>query len=125
LNRLNRFPEAREACQRAVDIWRLAKTDSFLLAYGLVGLGVACLGEGHPADARPALEEAYRVRVEKHADAEHIGEVRFALARALWFERDERTRALTLAREAKGDYASLTGHQPEKAEIDAWLDQHR
>jgi hypothetical protein len=125
LNRLSRFAEAREACQRGVDIWRLAKTDPFLLAYGLVGLGLACLGDGHPADARPVLEEAYRIRVDKHADAEHIGEVRFALARALWFERDERSRALSLARDAKTDYAPLTGHTTEKAEIDAWLSNHR
>jgi serine/threonine protein kinase/tetratricopeptide (TPR) repeat protein len=125
LNRLSRYTEAREACQRAVDISRLAKTDPFMLAYGLVGLGIACLGDGHPADARPVLEEAFRIRSEKHADAEHIGEVRFALARALWFERDERARALSLARDAKADYASLAGHQPEKAEIDAWLGGHR
>jgi serine/threonine-protein kinase len=125
LNRLHRYAEAREACRRAVDIWRLNKTDPFLLAYGLVGLGIAYLGEGHPADARPVLEESQRIRAEKHADPEHIGEVRFALARALWFERDERARAATLAHQAKSDYASLTGHEAQKAEIDDWLASHR
>jgi tetratricopeptide (TPR) repeat protein len=121
LNRLGRYKEARQACQSAVDTWRLAKTDPSLLAYGLVGMGQACLGDGHPTDARAALEEAYRIRVDKHADAEHMGEVRFALARALWFDRDERARALSLARDAKTDYATLTGHQSEKTEIDTWL----
>ena len=68
------------------------------------------------------LEEALAIRIEKHAPPEQMGETRFALARALWSRPAERTRALSLAVNARGDYGA---DKKTVIEIDDWLAQTR
>jgi tetratricopeptide (TPR) repeat protein len=121
LNSLGRHAEARAAFEHALDIWRRSGADPYFTSFGLTGLGRAYLGEGRAADAVPPLEEALRIRVERHMDAEHMGEVRFALARALWSRPAERKRARTLAQDARADYAGLKADATSVAEIDVWL----
>jgi tetratricopeptide (TPR) repeat protein len=127
LNNMRRHPEARRAFQQAIDIWRRAGVDPFLVAYALTGLGLAYLGEQRPGDAVAPLEEALRIRTEKHVDAEHMGEVRFALARALWPRPGPRARARALAAQAREDYRNLprtsAAAATALAAIDAWTSQ--
>jgi tRNA A-37 threonylcarbamoyl transferase component Bud32/tetratricopeptide (TPR) repeat protein len=125
LNALHRYAEARAAFEQAVEIWRRAGSDPFFLSYGLIGLGLAHLGEGRPDAALAPLEEALQIRVAKQVDPEHAGEARFAVARALWHRAGDRERARALAVQARADY----GRAPKGAEqiaaqiaaIDAWL----
>ncbi len=95
------------------------KTD---VAFPLTGLGEASLGMGRPAAAIEPLERALAIRLTRAGEANELGETRFALARALWDANRERKRALTLARQARVDYAR--GDQAKQAEIAEWLAQH-
>jgi tetratricopeptide (TPR) repeat protein len=121
LNALHRYVEAHAAFRRALDIWRESAADPFFRAYGLVGEGLAFLGEDKPGKAVAPLAEALRIRVEKQVDPEHMGEARFALARALWFQPSEREKARALALKARADYAQVKSAGPILAAIDAWL----
>jgi tetratricopeptide (TPR) repeat protein len=121
LNSLGRHAEARVAFEHALDIWRRSGADPYFTSFGLTGLGRAYLGEERAADALPPLEEALRIRVERRMDAEHLGEVRFALARALWSRPTERRRARALAQQARADYAELKSDATSATEIDVWL----
>jgi hypothetical protein len=71
-------------------------------------------------DAVPPLEEALRIRTQKGADPERLGEVRFALARAVGRRAAEKGRARTLAYAARADYAAA-GDGKVLAVIDRWL----
>jgi tetratricopeptide (TPR) repeat protein len=118
LNRLGRFEQARVACARALAIWNAAGTDEAIRSYGLTQLGIALLGEGRHSEAVKVLEEAVAGRSEGHLGSTLIGESRFALARALWARPADRTRSLTLARQARADSVS----DPKSVEaIDSWL----
>jgi tetratricopeptide (TPR) repeat protein/predicted Ser/Thr protein kinase len=121
LNRLSRFSEALVACERAMKIWRAAGTDAAIRSYGLTGLGLALLGEGHASEAIAPLEEAVTARANGRLAAELQGESRFALARALWSRPSEHGRALELAREARADIAEPSS----AAAVDAWLAKPR
>jgi tetratricopeptide (TPR) repeat protein len=121
LNSLHRYPEAEAAYARALGIWRQSGSDPFLVAYALTGLGIAYIGEGRSEEAIALLEEALRTRAEKDRDPEHLGETRFALARALWSRPAERQRARDLARQARADYTQVMGTTTAVSAIDAWL----
>jgi eukaryotic-like serine/threonine-protein kinase len=121
LNALGRFAEARGAFRRALDVFQKAGSDAELLSYPLTGLGLATLGEGHPAQAIAPLEEALKIRLERKDAPELVGEARFALARALGSNPSERKRALLLARAARDDYARAKANAKIVATIDAWL----
>jgi tetratricopeptide (TPR) repeat protein len=123
LNRLGRFAEARQAYQRSLDIWRNSNSDRFLIAWALTGLGIAYLGEGQPREALGPLEEAYEIRLEKHVDRSQLGEVRFALARALWDGRRDKVRARALAVAAATDFEAAS-QEAEKGGVDQWLALH-
>jgi tetratricopeptide (TPR) repeat protein len=120
LNSLGRFGEARPVFEQAIAGWRHAGSDPYLVAYGLTGLGLAWLGEGHAAEAQAPLEQALRIRTEKHVDAQQLGEVRFALARALAHHPGGRERAHALARAARADYAQANDARA-VASVDGWL----
>jgi tetratricopeptide (TPR) repeat protein len=121
LNSLQRHTEARAAFTKALEIWRRAGSDAFYLGYGLTGQGIAILGEGKAAEAITPLEEALKIRVDKKADAEHMGETRFALARALWSQAAARDRARALATDARENYAQVKTGAARVAAVDAWL----
>jgi len=121
LNLLGRHGDAAQAFQKSLEIFRLAGADRDLLSYALTGLARANLGEGRPREAIPLLEEALHDRVEAHADSEHLGETRFALARALWSRLDQRDHARTLARQALADYAEVKVPTAPVPDVAAWL----
>jgi tetratricopeptide (TPR) repeat protein len=118
LNLLGRHAESEVAYERAIKIFRQSGTDAEVLAFALVGLGRARLGETQPAAAVAPLEEALTHRLEKHASRALLGETRFALARALWSRPAERQRSLALVASARGDCGD---DKKAVAEIDAWL----
>jgi tetratricopeptide (TPR) repeat protein len=120
---LRRYPEARLAYERAFGIWQRMAADPIFLAVAQVGIGLSRLGERAPALAAPPLEEALRVRAAKQTNAVHMGEVRFALARALWATPASRARARELARVARKDLERDTPTGASLAtveQIDAW-----
>ncbi|MCY0993591.1 serine/threonine-protein kinase [Nannocystis sp. ILAH1] len=91
------------------------------VAYPLHGLGVALVELGRLEEARPLLERALAIRTRKDVQPVDLGELRFALARAVAGR--DRPRALTLASEARADYAG--DHADEDvSRVDAWLLAH-
>jgi serine/threonine protein kinase/tetratricopeptide (TPR) repeat protein len=122
LNLLGRYAQAEVAFQRAVYQFRQSGTDTLLLGWALTGLGRALLGKNQPANAVIPLEEALKIRIERHAAPTLQGETRFALARALWSRPAARRRALALSVGARGDYGD---DKKAVAEIDAWMARAR
>ncbi|MEZ4380419.1 MAG: serine/threonine-protein kinase [Nannocystaceae bacterium] len=90
------------------------------LAYPLAGLGSALVELMRYTEALDPLERALAIRSRKDVPPVDIGEIRFALARALPI--DGRPRALELARAAAVDYAEL-GDQATVDRINAWLSE--
>jgi hypothetical protein len=91
------------------------------LGYPLTALGRARLALGRPKDAIAPLERANELREAAEPEKLLVAETRFALARALWDSNADRRRALTLADEARQNYAQL-GTQPRSvALVDSWL----
>ena len=121
LNLLGRHAEARAAFEQTLSIWHASGADPFYVSYGLTGVGTALLGEGRPTEAVAPLEEALRIRVDEKIDPEHLGETRFALARALWAAPAARDRARTLARQALADYAQVKEPTAPVPDVAAWL----
>jgi tetratricopeptide (TPR) repeat protein len=120
-NLLRRHEEAQASYGRALEVFRKTAAVASFRAYALTGVAVARLGLGHPDEAEPLLEEALRIRTADRAGPSLMGEVRFALARALWARPAARPRALTLARAALADYAQVKVALPPPPDIAAWL----
>ncbi len=121
LDTLHRWVEARAAFEMATAIWTKQEAEPARMASAQTGLGIALLGEGRPREAIAPLERALAARDQKTTAAELVGETRFALARAAWADPRERPRALSLARAARYDFASVTDGATTVAAIDAWL----
>jgi tetratricopeptide (TPR) repeat protein len=118
LNLLGRYLEAEVAYERAVKLDRQSGVDADVLAWALTGLGSARLGQKRSAAAAAPLEEALKIRVAAHAPPAQLAETRFALARALWSQPNEKARALALGESARSD---VGGDEKAAAEIDTWL----
>ncbi len=84
----------------------------------LLGLGGALVELGRFAEARPLLERALTLRTRAGVPPVDLGELRFALARAL--APVERDRALVLATQARGDYSG-DGDTDGVSTVDTWL----
>ena len=125
LNHLGRFPEAREMARRSLAIFeRESSLDGAMLSYPLTALGLGYLGEGLAEEALPPLERAVAIRDRKEKHPASLGEVHFALARALNQAGREAPRARALALAARAEYASDTPSESNQrclAQIDAWL----
>jgi serine/threonine-protein kinase len=125
LNQLGRFPEAREMAHRSLAIFeREASLDGAMLSYPLTALGLGYLGDGMADEALPPLERAVRIRDRDMKHAASLGEVHFALARALGQAGREAPRARALALAARAEYASDVPSEASQrwvAQIDAWL----
>jgi tetratricopeptide (TPR) repeat protein len=104
LNALGRFAEARMLFERALDISQKARPDPTRIAMMLTGLGLSLVGGGYPESAVAPLEHALRLHIDTHETADHLGETRFALARALWAHPSDRPRPRPLAEQARADY---------------------
>ncbi len=92
------------------------------LGYPLTGLGLALVESGSPNEAIEPLERALVIRAKEGQPEDIAAETRFALARALVGASQDRTRAMTLAREARAAFAR-GGEKKASflAELDAWL----
>lgn len=94
-------------------------------AYALVGLGKTYLASGDATHALPVLERALALRESNHVSPRLLAEARFALARGLWIVGQDRKRALTLATQARDDYAPLgPAFEVDRRDVHAWLESH-
>ncbi|HXJ21571.1 MAG TPA: serine/threonine-protein kinase [Polyangia bacterium] len=125
LNAMRRYAAAQAVFAWAIDLWTQTGVDPVMLSYPRTGLGIALLGQRRPLEAVAPLEQALATRLAGKAAAELTGEVRFALARALWAKPAGHERAVALARQARDDYATVehpgAAQVPAVTEIDAWL----
>jgi tetratricopeptide (TPR) repeat protein len=132
LNQLGRFAEARQVAQRALAIFeRETEPDGIYVTAALTPLGLAYLDDGLPDQALPILERAVRNREANEAGAPaRLGEVHFALARALWQATDangDQRRARALAERARGEYTETPASpavERIQAVIGQWLATH-
>ena len=105
LNELGRFAFAQEIARRALAIFeRECGANELLTTYPRAALGVACLGAGDVGGALPALERVVALCDAHESDPARLGEVHFALARALAAAGRERPRAQSLAQRARDEY---------------------
>ena len=124
LNRLGRFGNAREMAQRALDILEgEVESDGLILTYPLTVLGVGFLDDGMAEHAVPILERAVKIRDVSEIAPVRLGEVHFALARALTAVGGDRRRARELARTAGAEYGlavNVPGAEQEIERIGDW-----
>jgi tetratricopeptide (TPR) repeat protein len=118
LNLLGRHHDAEIAYRHAVTMLRQNGAAIVYLGWVLTGLGTALVDENEPEKAVAPLEEALSIRTQNHASPPQLGETRFALARALLSRSEARSRALSLARSARGNYGD---DKDAVAKIDTWL----
>jgi tetratricopeptide (TPR) repeat protein/tRNA A-37 threonylcarbamoyl transferase component Bud32 len=97
------------------------------IAYDLYGIGRAEIALGRFDRAVAPLQRAVSLREEHGTDAEELGDVRFALARALWEQGGgDRARARQLAEQARDAYLEMEeGADPNVADVKRWLARHR
>jgi eukaryotic-like serine/threonine-protein kinase len=94
-----------------------------MLARVLTGLAVCELDADEAQTAVPLLERALTIHTERPGDPVHLARTRFALARALWASRADRTRALTLGQQAEQVLAGLGPRAArELKEVQKWLE---
>ena len=97
---------------------RVHGPDHAEVAYPLVGLGGALVELGKYAEGRELLERALAIRTRKDVAPVDLGELRFALARAV--APVDRDRAHALAIEARGDYSDAADADSVQR-INTWL----
>jgi tetratricopeptide (TPR) repeat protein len=123
---LHREDEAIRAFERAIALRKnVGDPMSDFLAYPLVGLGRALVVVGRAAEAVAPLERALLIREKNDPAAERLGEVRFALGRALAARGrgGDAERARALVARARADYAETPPSDARTAalaELDRW-----
>jgi tetratricopeptide (TPR) repeat protein len=106
LNQVGRFAEARAAARHALDVFeREAEPEGLFVTLSVLALGEAYLGEGMVAEAFPLIERAARNRDSSDSDPTRLGEVHFALARALTAVGRDLPRARALAERARTEFS--------------------
>ena len=93
------------------------------LAYALLGLARVALGQQDSEGARAYAERALRICEAGKVAPELSANARYELARALWANPSQRSRARTLAEQARATFAEA-GRDRDVAEADAWLTEH-
>jgi len=107
LNAAGRFADAERFARASIQVFeREAGPHDPVVAWSCVTLGRSLVERGLYSEARPVLERALAFDTHNPRDVAQRAQAAFLLARALWAARPERRRALTLALEAKRDYAS-------------------
>jgi len=129
LNLLGRFAEARAVALRALTIFeRETEPDGVYATAALTALGIGYLDDGMAQEALPLLERAVANRERNEVGAPgRLGEVHFALGRALWLTDRGRQRASALVMRARDEYAAVTqfpATQKALDAIDTWLAAH-
>ena len=123
--------EALELCERALP---LQERGALLPERVYEWDALRCIGDarialGRPSEALPPLERS--VKFERRVYAGDAARVRFSLARALVDAKDARDvksdfkRAVTLAKQARAELASIAGASAEVVAIDRWLATQR
>lgn len=104
------------------------RTNADPAAWARAGTGRALLGQGKYVQARTILRQAWKdlIAAEKGPTPQReLGEVRFALARALWLSGGPADEAIAVARDAR---SIVTGTHPAAVavtrRIDTWLRTH-
>ena len=115
---LGRYEDARRHLERALALQGQAQEQA-RLAEPLAGMGFLELARGRPAAAVPWLERALKLSPERAGT-----EIRFMLARALWDSKRDRSRARTLAADAREEWRRQ-GHGPRGDEVSRWLEARR
>ncbi len=122
LSEMGKQREAIAYFRRTLAPWEALSKDHLNLGYPLTGIGIAELRAKRPAAAIAPLERALAIRTTKKGRPENLAETRFALARALWLSKRDRTRAVALATAAEKALAALGGvHETRRAEVRAWI----
>ena len=125
LNRLGRFEEAREQAELALAVFeRETDPEGIYVSYPLIALGLSHMGLGRFNEAVAPLERAVRTRDAAEKVPAKLGEVHFALARALSGAGMDLGRARALAARARSEYLAAPATpatQRELAAIDRWL----
>jgi eukaryotic-like serine/threonine-protein kinase len=119
-----RFDEAEQMGRRATQTLEreYGPTNAFV-AVGLSVVGHSLLERGRSQDARPLLERAYAIRMQIDKNPARLAESSFLLARALWPNLPERSKAITLALDAQRGYASSTD-KTALSNVERWLHDH-
>jgi len=115
---------AQERWEHAVSLWEKAHGPKHpFLALLLTDVGKTELRRGRPARARKVLERAFSIADLEQVEAGDRGELRYALARALWDAGGDRKRARELATAAHQDLSAAGPRAARRAgEVKAWLD---
>lgn len=105
LNHVGRYAEARAMAERALAIFEIeADPTGIIVSYPLTVLGLAYLGDGMPAQAKPILERAVEIRERLSRRPSLLAEVHFGLACTLEQLGRDLPRARTLATLARAEY---------------------
>jgi tetratricopeptide (TPR) repeat protein/predicted Ser/Thr protein kinase len=124
-NRLGRFEEARIPAERALAIFeRETDPDGIYVTYPLAALGLSHLGAGRFREAVPPLARAVRIRDAREKVLAKLGEVHFALARALGGAGEDLATARALALRARNEYREAPATPAtarELDQLDRWL----
>ncbi|MEM9452755.1 MAG: serine/threonine-protein kinase [Myxococcota bacterium] len=129
LSRQGEHEQAAERHQRALAVREKALgAEHPDLAYSLTGLAAAAMAVGDSESARTHAERAVSIREAAGVAPGLLAEARFALARALWSDENERVRARAMAEQARETLSGVEG--PGESEVslamaDAWLATHR
>ncbi|MEM9462573.1 MAG: tetratricopeptide repeat protein [Myxococcota bacterium] len=121
-----RWAEAGEQFRRALLIKQaVLGADHPDLVYSISGLVHARLQGPDPLVARELAERAVSIREAAAVAPELLAEARFALARVLWLDPAERTRARTLAEQAREAYATAGPAEARyRSDVEDWLAAH-
>jgi len=115
--------QAQKYAERALHLWQKKYgEDHPMLAWAHAAIGNALLAEGDPRGAVPPLERALSIWEESPPPPEDLGDVQFALARALFGSHANRARSLALARTARETFARAGERAPELVKpVEKWL----
>ncbi len=121
-----RYREAQPLYQRAANILETAYgADSHQILGPITGWS-ACLVDGHKTpEALALLERVRKQREAKSTIPSQRASTQFVLARALWANRREQTRALDLAEQARSIFRTGGRRwQQELSRVENWLSRH-
>ncbi len=115
--------EARKRHEQSLALWRRTLgTDHPNTGHALISLAGIALAQSDPDTARIHAERAMAIYESQEVSPRRMARARFMLARTLGSDRKARTRARTLARQARDVYASRA--DPQLATVETWLSEH-
>ena len=118
-----KLADAEKLFARALTIREKALgSDHPVVARSLIGLAEVAIARGRAADAVAPAERAIEIREAHDVAPAELARARFVLARALTEAKQDRPRAVALARQAQEGYREAgAGSADALAEVEAWL----